>query len=224
MTPRRRLILSAVLGVLLVAALIFALTAGGGSGGGTHGSGTTGGGGPGTQTAPTGPGGLEGAEIPGDVSAPPIELPDQYGRMVSLASLRGQPVLVTFLYSTCGGPCVLIAQQIRGALDELGSPVPVLVVSADPADDTPPSVRRFLARVSLAGRVYYLTGSRSQLRRIWRAYRVTPASAGAHAFAEHATVLLVDASGRERALYGPEQLTPEALAHDIRATGRPAHP
>jgi hypothetical protein len=28
-------------------------------------------------------------------------------------------------------------------------------------------------------------------------------------------VVLIDAKGDERVLYGPEQLTPEALAHDI---------
>ena len=51
----------------------------------------------------------------------------------------------------------MIAQQIRGALDELRRPVPVLLISADPAADTPARVRRFLPRVSLSGRVRYLT-------------------------------------------------------------------
>ncbi len=31
--------------------------------------------------------------------------------------------------------------------------------------------------------------------------------------------MLIDAAGRERVLYETEQLTPEALAHDIRALG-----
>jgi cytochrome oxidase Cu insertion factor (SCO1/SenC/PrrC family) len=110
----------------------------------------------------------------------------------------------------------VIAQQIRGALDELPRPVPVLVVSADPAADTPAHVRRFLEEVSLTGRVQYLTGRLSRLRSIWRAYRVTPASAGAGAFERFASVLLLDGQGRERVLFEQEQLTPESLAHDIR--------
>ncbi len=72
---------------------------------------------------------------------------------MSLSSYRGQVVVLAFLYSTCGATCTLIAQQIRGALDELPQPVPVLIVSADPAADTPASVARFLARVSLTGRI-----------------------------------------------------------------------
>ena len=42
-------------------------------------------------------------------------------------------MVLAFLYATAAGRASLIAQQIRGALDELAEPVPVLIVSADPA-------------------------------------------------------------------------------------------
>jgi protein SCO1 len=161
-------------------------------------------------------GGFAGAELPEPQAAPPIALADQYGRPVSLGALRGQPVLVAFAYTGCGAPCTVVAQQIRGALDELDRPAAVLLVSADPAHDTPAAVRSFLANASLTGRVHYLTGSEAALRRVWQEYRVKPASAGANAFARYANVVLIDPEGRERVIYGPEQLTPEALAHDIR--------
>jgi protein SCO1/2 len=160
--------------------------------------------------------GFDGAALPGDVLAPEFTLTDQNGRSVSLADYRGQVVVLAFLYSTCGPTCILIAQQIRGALDELPRPVPVLFVSADPAADTPAHVSRFLQTVSLTGRVRYLTGSVSRLRPLWRAYRIKPASAGAGAFDDYASVLLLDPRGRERVLFQSEQLTPESLTHDIR--------
>jgi hypothetical protein len=79
--------------------------------------------------------------------------------------------------------------------------------------------------VSLAGRAEYLTGPHALLRKLWRSYRVTPASAGRRAFARYASVLLVDSRGEERVLYQQEQLTPEALAHDIgKLNGEPSHP
>jgi protein SCO1/2 len=159
---------------------------------------------------------FEGAALPSDVAAPGFTLTDQLGHSVSLASYRGQVVVLTFLYSTCGATCQLIAQQIRGALDELPRPVPVLIVSADPAADTPARVSRFLAQVSLAGRVRYLTGSDAQLRPVWQAYRTAPAAAGRSAFERTAAVRLLDRRGRELVLFGLEQLTPESLAHDIR--------
>ena len=137
-------------------------------------------------------------------------------RAVSLSRYRGQVVILAFLYSTCGAPCVVIAQQIRGALDELARPVPVLIVSADPAADTPARVRAFLAQVSLTGRAHWLTGSPAQLRAVWHAYGITSASAGPTAFANSASVFLLDRAGRERVLFQSEQLTPEGLAHDVR--------
>ncbi|HTZ85604.1 MAG TPA: SCO family protein [Solirubrobacteraceae bacterium] len=160
--------------------------------------------------------GFDGAALPGGISAPRFTLRDQTGAPVSLSTYRGRVVLVAFLYSTCGAPCAVIAQQIRGALDELGTRVPVLVISADPEADTPARVRRFLARVSLSGRALWLTGSPAQMRKVWQAFRVLPASAGHVAFARSASVFLIDRAGRERVLFQLEQLTPEALSHDIR--------
>jgi protein SCO1 len=173
--------------------------------------------------------GFDGAALPASTIAPGFTLRDQAGGAISLSGYRGRVVVVTFLYSTCGATCIVIAQQIRGALDELGGeharPPAVLIVSADPAADSPARVARLLAEVSLTGRVHYLTGSLSQLRSIWRAYHVTPASSGRTAFDSLASVLLVDGRGRERVLFESEQLTPEGLAHDIgRLDGDPAHP
>ena len=214
MRDRRRWILPIAMSVLVVAALAFAIVATKESKRSATSTTTSAPAGT-TASQPLTRGGFAGAEVPRAVPAPPIRLSDQYGRPVALASFRGSPVVVAFLYTRCGAPCTLIAQQIRGALDELPRPVPVLIVSADPQGDTRVAVRRFLAGTSLSGRVYYLSGSPAALADVWRTYRVKPASAGASTFAGHATVFLIDSAGRERVLYGTEQLTPEALAHDI---------
>jgi protein SCO1 len=164
---------------------------------------------------------FEGAPFPGSgIAVRGFTLSNQYGDRVSLASYRGRVVVLTFLYSTCGDTCIVIGEQIRGALNELeeerAREPAVLIVSADPAADSAANVRRFLVRVSLTGRVQYLTGTLSQLRSIWRAYGVKPASVGAHEFDEYAPVLLLDRSGRKRVLFESEELTPEGLSHDIR--------
>ncbi len=169
-----------------------------------------------SQVIPANASGFDGAALPPGVLAPRFSLIDQTGARVSLASYGGRVAIVAVLYSTCGSPCVVIAQQIRGALDELGRSVPVLVISADPAADTPSSVERFLRQVSLSGRVRWLSGSPAQLRRVWHAFRVLPASAGHAAFARAASVFLIDRRGSERVIFQLEQLTPEALSHDVR--------
>jgi protein SCO1/2 len=160
--------------------------------------------------------GFDGAALPAGTQAPDFALREESGRRVTLSEFRGQVAILTFLAATASGASPLVAQQIRGALDELARPVPAFAISANPAGDTPASVRRFLAEASLTGRMRYLTGTPAQLRPIWRAYRVVPLSAGSARFDSAAMVLLIDAHGRERVLFGIEALTPGGLAHDIR--------
>ncbi len=172
--------------------------------------------------------GFDGALLPA-TRARNFTLTDQLGRRVSLGQYRGQVTILTFLSSTCHPTCPLIAQQIRGALDELGglggNPVPTLIVSADPAADTPASVRRFLSEAALNERVKYLTGTQAELQPIWRAYDIVPAQLGNAESPHAASVLLIDRQGQKRDLFQVEQLTPEALSHDIRKLdGDPTHP
>ncbi len=163
--------------------------------------------------------GFDGALLPGAVSAPNFTLTDQHGRRASLSQYRGRVTILTFLSTACSPACPLIAQQIRGALDELGAhphPVPVLIVSTDPAADTPAVVRRFLGEAALSGRVEYLTGTLGELRPVWHAYGIVPSLLGDAASPHAASVLLIDRSGQKRDLFQVEELTPEGLAHDIR--------
>jgi cytochrome oxidase Cu insertion factor (SCO1/SenC/PrrC family) len=56
-----------------------------------------------------------------DVPAPDFQLTDQNGQAVSLASLRGKVVLMTFLDPVCTTDCPLIAQEFKQAGVLLGS-------------------------------------------------------------------------------------------------------
>jgi protein SCO1/2 len=170
----------------------------------------------GSAAHPSASTGFAGAALPTSLPVRDFTLEDQYGRRVSLTGYRGQVVILAFMSSTCGATCILLAQQIRGALDELPRPVPVLFVSVDPRADTGARVRRFLQRVALTGRVRYLSGSSAALRPIWRAYGIVPVTSDRAAFERAASVLLLDRDGRERVVFGVEQLTPEGVAHDVR--------
>jgi protein SCO1/2 len=158
-----------------------------------------------------------GATMPADARAPGFELRDEQGEPVSMRSLRGRPVVVTFLYSHCQDTCPITAQTIRGALDDLGHDVPALAISVDPPNDTPASARKFLAEQRASGRIRFVLGSRAELHPIWKGYGVTPQ----RITQEHlAHITLVDARGFQRVGYPISQATPERLAHDLRLLER----
>jgi protein SCO1/2 len=148
-----------------------------------------------------------------DIPPQDFRLRDQDGRAVSLRQFRGQVVVLTFMYTTCRDTCPLTATQIRGALDDLGRPVPALAVSVDPAGDTGARARAFLLRQHLTGRMRFLLGTARDLQPVWRAYGIAPQTGGRD---HSAYVVLIDRRGRQRVGFPADRLTPEALAHDIR--------
>lgn len=157
---------------------------------------------------------FEGATLPTGLRAPELTaLRTQDGERLAMRSLRGRPVIVSFLYTTCKDTCPAQAQQVKGALNELGRDVPALAVAVDPPRDTPAQARAFLAKQRVTGRMEFLLGTRPALERVWDAYAVEPQREDL----EHtARLVLVDPKGVQRVSFPLDQLTPERLAHDVR--------
>ena len=154
-----------------------------------------------------------GATLPPDLPAPRIDLPDQDGETVRLADLRGEPAIVTFLYSNCEDTCPAQAQQVKGALNELGRDVPALAISVDPDNDTAQSARGFLSQQRMTGRMRFVLGERGELERVWRGFGVQPQLDDL----DHtARIVLLDGEGTQRIGYPLGEVTPERLAHDLR--------
>lgn len=196
--------LSAILAIALVLAIVL---------GDSH-SGSS----PGSSTPSAGHNSnFDGAAFPPGVRGHDFTLTNQRGQRVSLSAYRGKVVVLAFLFSSCR-TCVLVADQVRGALDEVEGThgVATIFVSTDPQTDTRASVSRFLDETSLSGRVEYLRGTAKELQPIWKAYAIPPVSTGKATSEAGSTVLLIDRDGTERVGFGLEQMTPESLAHDIR--------
>jgi protein SCO1/2 len=158
-----------------------------------------------------------GATLPQGLFAPDFQLRNQDGEPVSMRALRGRPVIVTFLYTHCQDTCPIMAQTVRGALDDLGHDVPALAIAVDPANDTPQSARKFLAEQRASGRIDFVLGTRAQLRPVWNGFGVQPQ----RVTQEHdARVTLVDGRGIQRVGYPGSEATPERLAHDVRLLER----
>lgn len=118
---------------------------------------------------------VDGAPQPVNAVAAPFRLIDQYGKPVSLASLRGKTVVLTFLDDTCTTDCPVIASELRTADSYLGSDArraEIVVINANPRYITTNYLVAFDRQEGLQhlGNWLYLTGSLPQLRQVWKAY------------------------------------------------------
>jgi cytochrome oxidase Cu insertion factor (SCO1/SenC/PrrC family) len=122
---------------------------------------------------------IDGPSTMVDSPAPAFSLTDQDGRAVTLASLRGKVVLLTFLDDTCSVDCPLIAQEFRQAGQLLSADTPrveLVAINYNPLDTQVSYIQAFDRQEGLAGvpNWLYLTGTLAQLQQVWRHYAIAP--------------------------------------------------
>lgn len=162
--------------------------------------------------------GWAGALRPEGVPVPDFTLTDQEGNTVTSASLRGKPVVYTFIYSTCEDTCPAQVQTIRNALDRLDDPdAHVVGISVDPANDTPKRAESFLLEQQMTGRMSFLLGTREQLAPVWEAFGIQPQD---DQLEHSAHTVLADARGFQRIGFPFDHITGEGLAHDLARLAR----
>jgi cytochrome oxidase Cu insertion factor (SCO1/SenC/PrrC family) len=149
---------------------------------------------------------IAGRPAPEDVPAPGFTLTDQSGRPVSLASLRGQAVLLSFINPGCAADCPPVWQELVGAarLADAGPGQLELVgIALGPRPASVAALQAFDRRRGLEGARdwLFLTGSAAQLGRVRQAYGIPAGADTAPAMTARARVLVIDAAGDILARY-----------------------
>jgi protein SCO1/2 len=159
---------------------------------------------------------LVGEVLPGAI-APDFTLTDgPTGQVVSLSALRGNVLLVTFLYTSCLDVCPLTAEVIRAARDKMGASakdVVFIAVSVDPIGDTPATTRRFVQEHGVESTLRYLIGSQAALALVWQEYGIAQAVSTKDVLHSDA-IYLLDRSEHGRVLLHSD-VTPDTLAADL---------
>lgn len=177
--------------------------------------------------------------------APPRAFTLQSDRgTVSLSDFRGRAVLLFFGYTTCPDACPLTLSKLRQVMAQVGErraeDTQVIVVTVDPALDTPERLQAYVQRFD--PRFLGLGGEAAELEAVAKSFGVwagepesvvDPAPAGPGEHEEHeghaaeaaeagarliphtSHVFGFDREGRLRVLWGPE-LTAEQIAGDLR--------
>lgn len=151
--------------------------------------------------------------------AAPLRLHNYLGELVELSHYKGKAVLITFIYTHCPDTCPLIVSHIRTALSLLGpkaKDVQVIAVSTDPRGDNPRTVKAFVSKHGMAGRMDYLIGDRAELGHVWKSWNIVakPAKSGRDLVEHSALIYGIGADGKVTTLY-PANFKPAELVHDI---------
>ncbi len=134
--------------------------------------------------------------------APALELTGPDGGPISLAGLRGVPVLVFFGYTHCPDVCPTTIGAVGETIDAYGGNAQAIFVSVDPERDTVPWLSEFV-RYMPAG-FTAATGTPAEIRSTADAWgvryaRVEEADPDAYSMSHTADVFVVDAAGQFRA-------------------------
>jgi cytochrome oxidase Cu insertion factor (SCO1/SenC/PrrC family) len=139
-----------------------------------------------------------------DFAEPAVSLVNQYGRPVSLASLRGKAVALTFLDPVCTTDCPVIALEFRQADAGLGAEarrVDLVAICANPRFIATEYLDAFDRQEGL-DRVpnwLFLTGTLPQLEHAWRALGATVQYLPGGSMVDHSEfAYVIDPSGHVR--------------------------
>jgi cytochrome oxidase Cu insertion factor (SCO1/SenC/PrrC family) len=139
-----------------------------------------------------------------NLPAPGFSLIDQRGSQVSLASLRGKVVLLTFFDPVCTSDCPLIGHEFAAAARLLAADtgqIQLAAVVLSPTYRSLAAVQAFDRQEGLSRlpNWLYMTGSLPQLQNVWRAYGMTAQDLPAGAMALHNDVAyVIDRDGHVR--------------------------
>lgn len=134
---------------------------------------------------------------------PAFSLKDQTGAVVTTQSLRGHPVIVTFMDMTCTQECPIIAGMLQQTAQFLGpqksAQVDWVIVSVNP-NNTATDVSAFMKKNNVTLPVKVLLGTQAELKPVWDSFHIDVAPTPTDV--NHTVALfLVDQSGTERMIF-----------------------
>jgi protein SCO1/2 len=154
--------------------------------------------------------------------APDFALTTQAGEALRLADLKGQVLLVGFVFTTCNGSCPATTHrmgQVQQALKGQGltKSVRLLSITLDPARDTPEVLRNYMRLYDADPASWtFLTGPRARVAQTLAAWGMWAKPAANGQLDHPSRVFLVDRQGRVREIYNLTYLKPEWVLEDVR--------
>ena len=154
--------------------------------------------------------------------APAFTLTTQEGTQLSLLELRGNPLVVTFIFTSCRSACPMLTSKlvaIQRRISKTVKPsVRFLAISVVPEIDTPDVLKAYAKAHGADLRSWtFLTGTSSAIEDVARRYAVFQKRRASDDIEHTFLTSLIDANGVLRVQYQGVEFNEEEFIADLRA-------
>jgi protein SCO1/2 len=139
---------------------------------------------------------------------------DELGQSVKFARWRGEPLVVSAIYTTCRSTCPRTIGKLKkldAALRTAGQVSQFLIVTLDPSTDTPEELRRYKETEHLPETWHLLAGSTAETQELADALDIHVMAADSHRVHD-GRIVVFDARGLPTRSYSGRNLDDEAPA------------
>lgn len=151
------------------------------------------------------------------------KLVDQNGNTVSLESLKGKPMVVDFIYTSCPGPCLMETAKLANVAlrlgNDLGSKVTIVSISVDPEHDGPKQLLNYSRQQGADEKGwYFLTGGPADVDRALAGFKLSRQIEPDGSVGHMVAMMLIGGDGRIVREYNGEAVKAQDIVDDVRKT------
>ena len=151
------------------------------------------------------------------------KLVDQHGKQVSLASFKGKPLVVDFIYTSCPGECKMETAKLTNVAlrlgSDLGSRVTIVSISVDPEHDGPKQLLDYARQQGADEKGwYFLTGGPADIDTALAGFKLSRQVMPDGSIGHLVDMMLIAPDGRLVHEYNGEIVKAEDIVDDVRKT------
>jgi protein SCO1/2 len=156
----------------------------------------------------------------GNDCLPDVNLIDQHGSAVSLASLKGKPVLIDFIYTSCASTCPVLTSKMVSVARELGpalgTDIRIVSITLDPEHDSPAQLASYAkSQGADAGGWLFLTGSPAQIDQVLALFKLRRMRESDGSIMHSVSAFLLGPDGHQIRQYNALDVSAAAVAADV---------
>ncbi len=151
------------------------------------------------------------------------KLVDQHGNSVALTSLKGKPLVVDFIYTSCPGPCLMETAKLANVALRLGSDigpkVTIVSISVDPEHDGPKQLLDYSRQQGADEKGwYFLTGGPAEVDQALAGFKLSRQVEPDGSVGHLVDMMLIGPDGRLVREYNGEVVKAQDIVDDVKKT------